>query len=322
MQDDKPLGDAKKPDGWERSVLEKLVLANLHEQRAARRWRIFFRLLWIGLLATVVWLIYRDVTPTTKAVSRPHTAVIEITGAIATDSEASAKSVVAALRAAFADPGAKGVVLLINSPGGSPVQAGIIADEIHRLRALHDKPIHAVVQEVAASAAYYIASATQNIYVDKASIVGSIGVMMNGFGFTELMDKLGIERRLLTAGDNKGFMDPFSPQSEEQAQHARLMLEDIHQQFIDVVRRGRGDRLQESPEIFSGLIWSGQRAVELGLADDMASLDQVAREVIQAELLIDYTRRENLAMRLARRVGAGAGEAALLTLRDWGWVLR
>ena len=321
MQDDKPLGDAKKTDGWERGVLEKLALATLHEQRAARRWRIFFRLLWIGLLATVVWLIYRDVTPT-KAVSRPHTAVIEISGAIAADTEASAKSVVAALRAAFADPGAQGVVLLINSPGGSPVQAGIIADEIHRLRALHDKPIHAVVEEVAASAAYYIASAAENIYVDKASIVGSIGVMMNGFGFTELMDKLGIERRLLTAGDNKGFMDPFSPQSDEQVQHARRMLDDIHQQFIDVVRRGRGDRLQESPEVFSGLIWSGQRAVELGLADDLASLDQVAREVIQAELLIDYTQRENVAMRLARRFGAGVGESALLTLRDWGWMLR
>ncbi len=321
MQDDKPLGDAKKPEGWERGVLEKLALATLHEQRAARRWRIFFRLLWIGLLATVVWLIYRDVTPT-KAVSRPHTAVIEISGAIAADTEASAKSVVAALRAAFADPGAQGVVLLINSPGGSPVQAGIIADEIHRLRALHDKPIHAVVEEVAASAAYYIASAAENIYVDKASIVGSIGVMMNGFGFTELMDKLGIERRLLTAGDNKGFMDPFSPQSDEQVQHARRMLDDIHQQFIDVVRRGRGDRLQESPEVFSGLIWSGQRAVELGLADDLASLDRVAREVIQAELLIDYTQRENVAMRLARRFGAGVGESALLTLRDWGWMLR
>ncbi len=321
MQDDKPLGDAKKTDGWERGVLEKLALATLHEQRATRRWRIFFRLLWIGLLATVVWLIYRDVTPT-KAVSRPHTAVIEISGAIAADTEASAKSVVAALRAAFADPGAQGVVLLINSPGGSPVQAGIIADEIHRLRALHDKPIHAVVEEVAASAAYYIASAAENIYVDKASIVGSIGVMMNGFGFTELMDKLGIERRLLTAGDNKGFMDPFSPQSDEQVQHARRMLDDIHQQFIDVVRRGRGDRLQESPEVFSGLIWSGQRAVELGLADDLASLDRVAREVIQAELLIDYTQRENVAMRLARRFGAGVGESALLTLRDWGWMLR
>lgn len=321
MQDDKPLGEAKKPEGWERTVLEKLALATLHEQRAARRWRIFFRLLWIGLLATALWLIYRDVTPP-KALAQPHTAVIEIKGEIAADTEASANSVVTALRAAFADPAAKGVVLLINSPGGSPVQAGIIVDEIHRLRALHDKPIHAVVEEMAASAAYYVASATDNIYVDKASIVGSIGVMMGGFGFTELMDKLGIERRLLTAGENKGFMDPFSPESEAQVRHARLMLEDVHLQFIDVVRRGRGERLQESPEVFSGLVWSGQRAIEIGLADDLASLDRVAREVIQAELLIDYTQRENVAMRLARRFGAGAGESALQTLRDWGWVLR
>lgn len=179
-----------------------------------------------------------------------------------------------------------------------------------------------MVEEVAASAAYYIASAAQNIYVDRASIVGSIGVLMNGFGFTELMDKLGIERRLMTAGDNKGFMDPFSPTSEEQQRYAQMLLDDIHQQFIDVVRKGRGDRLQASPEVFSGLIWSGQRAVQMGLADELASLDQVARDVIQAENIIDYTRRENVAMRLARRFGAGVGESALLTLRDWGWVVR
>jgi protease-4 len=321
MQDDHGSGDHKQTGKWEKDVLEKLVLSTVKEQRAARRWRIFFRFMWVALLGAFIWLIYRDVTPS-KVVAQPHTALIEIKGPIAPDAESSAQSIVAALRAAFEDPAAKGIVLLINSPGGSPVQAGIVADEIHRLRALHDKPIHAVVEEVAASAAYYIASAAQNIYVDRASIVGSIGVLMNGFGFTELMDKLGIERRLMTAGDNKGFMDPFSPTSEEQQRYAQMLLDDIHQQFIDVVRKGRGDRLQASPEVFSGLIWSGQRAVQMGLADELASLDQVARDVIQAENIIDYTRRENVAMRLARRFGAGVGESALLTLRDWGWVVR
>ncbi len=319
MQD--PQSSEQSSVGWERQTLEKLVLASVAEQRAARRWKIFFRLLWIGLLAALVWLIYRDVSPS-SSVSKPHTALIEVRGAIAADAEASAQTIVASLRSAFEDPGAQGVVLLINSPGGSPVQAGIIADEIHRLKALHDKPIHAVVEETCASAAYYIASAADNIYVDKASIVGSIGVMMNGFGFTGLMDKIGVERRLMTAGENKGFMDPFSPQSEAQMRHVQEMLDDIHQQFIEVVRRGRGERLVETPDTFSGLIWSGQRAVALGLADELASLEQVARDVIQAEEIIDYTQRENVAQRLVRRFGAGVGESALHTLRDWGWVLR
>lgn len=319
MQD--PHSSESSSVGWERQTLEKLVLATVAEQRAARRWKIFFRLLWIGLLATLVWLIQRDLS-LSSSVSKPHTALIEVRGAIAADAEASAQSIVASLRSAFEDPGAQGVVLLINSPGGSPVQAGIIADEIHRLKALHGKPIHAVVEETCASAAYYIASAADNIYVDKASIVGSIGVMMNGFGFTGLMDKLGVERRLMTAGENKGFMDPFSPQSEAQMRHVQEMLDDIHQQFIEVVRRGRGERLVETPEIFSGLVWSGQRAVALGLADELASLEQVARDVIQAEEIIDYTQRENVAQRLVRRFGAGVGESALHTLRDWGWVLR
>ncbi len=321
MEDLSASSNSRKSPGWEREVLEKLAFATLQEQKAARRWKIFFRLLWIGLLASFVWLLYRDVVPSSTGL-QPHTALIEVRGTISSDSEASAQAIVSSLRLAFEDPGAQGVVLLINSPGGSPVQAGIIADEIHRLKALHNKPIHAVVEETCASAAYYIASATDNIYVDKASIVGSIGVMMNGFGFTELMDKIGVERRLITAGENKGFMDPFSPQSEAQLQHAQAMLDDIHQQFIEVVRRGRGERLQESAEVFSGLIWSGQRAVSMGLADEMASLEQVARDVIQAEEIIDYTQRENVAQRLARRFGAGVGESALLTLRDWGWVVR
>jgi protease IV len=309
------------PLTWERETIEKLVFANLREQRAARRWKIAMRLLWLALLGTVAWLVLWDI-PSRIAPTAPHTALIEIRGEIASDAESSAQAVVGSLRAAFEDPGAQALVLLINSPGGSPVQAGIINDEIHRLKALHDKPVYAVVEETCASAAYYVAAAADNIYVDKASIVGSIGVLMDGFGFTGLMDKVGVERRLLTAGENKGFLDPFSPQSEEQRAYAQAMLGEIHAQFIEVVKKGRGDRLKAGDEIFSGLVWSGQRAVALGLADDLGSLDQVAREVVQAEDIVDYTQRENVAQRLAKRFGAGMGESALRLARQWGWSLR
>src|SRR5205085_7721927 len=214
----------------------------------------------------------------------------EIKGEIASGGDASAEAVTAAMRAAFEDGGAQGIVLLINSPGGSPVQAGIIYDEIKRLKAKYKKPVYAVVEESCASAAYYLASATDRIFVDKASIVGSIGVLMDGFGFTGLMEKLGVERRLLTAGENKGFLDPFSPQTERHRQHAQQMLDVVHRQFIDVVKTGRGKRLKaDMPELFSGLFWTGQQAVDLGLADQLGSLDFVAREVIKAEELVDYT---------------------------------
>jgi protease-4 len=219
------------------------------------------------------------------------------------------------MRAALEDTGSQGLILLINSPGGSPVQAGIINDEIVRLKALHNKPIYAVVEESCASAAYYIAAAADKVYVDKASIVGSIGVLMDGFGFTGLMDKLGVERRLMTAGENKGFLDPFSPQTEAQRKHAQRMLNHIHSQFIVVVKKGRGDRLKETPEMFSGLFWTGQQAVELGLADDLASLDQVARDVIKAEEIVDYSRRDNVAERLVKRFGAAMGEGAWRAMR-------
>ncbi len=308
--------------GWERETLEKLAFATLREQRAARRWKVFLRLAWLGFLIALVWLVYVDVAPTTTSVSTPHTALVEVRGEIASDSEASAQAVIGSLRSAFEDPGAQAVVLLINSPGGSPVQAGIINDEIHRLKGLHQKPVYAVVEETCASAAYYIAVAADNIYVDKASMVGSIGVLMDGFGFTGLMDKVGVERRLLTAGENKGFLDPFSPVNPQQDAHAREMLGDIHQQFIDVVRKGRGDRLQATPETFSGLVWSGQRAVSLGLADDLGSLEQVAREVVKAEEIVDYTQRENVAQRLARRFGAGVGESMMRTLGSGGFSVR
>ena len=221
----------------------------------------------------------------------------------------------AAMRSALEDSGSRALVLLINSPGGSPVQAGLISDEIQRLKKLHGKPVYAVVEESCASAAYYIAAAADRIYVDKASIVGSIGVLVDGFGFTGLMDKLGIERRLMTAGESKGFLDPFSPQTEAQRKHAQAMLNQIHQQFIAVVKAGRGERLKDSPEMFSGLFWTGQQAVDMGLADALGSLDGVARDVVKAAEVIDYTRHENVAERLAKRFGAAIGEGSVKALR-------
>jgi protease-4 len=296
--------------GWERATLEKLAFATLQEQRLARRWRNALRFAWLGFLVVVFWVGVSRSGPS-QDVSLPHTAVVEIKGEIASGAEASADLIGSALRSAFEDEGARAVVLLINSPGGSPVQAGIINDEIRRLKAKHGKPVYAVVEESCASAAYYIAVATDRIFVDKASIVGSIGVLMDGFGFTGLMDKLGIERRLMTAGENKGFLDPFSPQTDKQRVFAQSMLNQIHQQFIQVVRTGRGDRLKESPEMFSGLFWSGEQAIQLGLADQLGNLDFVAREIVKAEDLVDYTRRENVAERLVKRFGAAIGDAAV-----------
>lgn len=302
--------DASGVPGWERATLEKLVFATLNEQKSTRRWKTFVRLSWLLFFVVLLWMALQRGTPAIDA-SVPHTAVIEIKGEIAQGADASAEFVNAALRTAFEDEGSKAIVLLINSPGGSPVQAGMMNDEILRLKAKHKKPVYAVVEETCASAAYYIAVSADQIFVDKASIVGSIGVLMDGFGFTGLMDKLGVERRLLTAGENKGFLDPFSPQSDKQRAFAQSMLDQIHQQFITVVKNGRGNRLKETPEMFSGLFWSGQQAVELGLADQLGNLDYVAREVVKVEEIIDYTRRDNVAERLAKKFGAAMGEGAM-----------
>ena len=289
-------------------------MAALVEQRSARRWRNAIRIAWLVFLSALLWLGLQQ-GGTTADVSTPHTAVVSIQGEIAAGADASAEFVVAAMRTAFEDDGAKAVVLLINSPGGSPVQAGIINDEIKRLKAQYNKPVYAVVEETCASAAYYIAAAADQIFVDKASIVGSIGVLMDGFGFTGLMDKLGVERRLMTAGENKGFLDPFSPQTEKQRAFAQAMLDQIHQQFIAVVKDGRGKRLKEIPDMFSGLFWTGQQAIELGLADQLGNLDYVAREVVKAEDIIDYTRKDNVAERLVKRFGASIGDGAVRALR-------
>jgi protease-4 len=302
------------PPGWERATLEKLMFATLEEQRRARRWRTFTRLAWLVFFVFLLWTLSGRGAPSTDK-TLPHTAVIEIKGEIDSEGDSSAEAVIAAMRSAFEDVGAQAVVLLINSPGGSPVQAGIINDEIKRLRAKHKKPVYAVVEESCASAAYYIAAAADRIFVDKASIVGSIGVLMDGFGFTDLMEKLGVERRLMTAGENKGFLDPFSPQTEKHRVFAQAMLDQVHRQFIDVVKAGRGKRLKDSPELFTGLFWTGQQAVELGLADQLGNLDFVAREIVKAEDLVDYTRRDNVAERLAKKFGAAVGEGAMRALK-------
>lgn len=295
---------------WEREAIERLAAAALQEQRRARRWGIFFKSLTFAYLFILLFIALGWVGGADVRVSGPHTALVDLSGVIASDTEASADGVMAGLRAAFKSTDSKGVILRINSPGGSPVQAAAINTEITRLRGLHpDKPLYAVVEDVCASGGYYVAVAADRIYVDKASLVGSIGVLIDGFGFTEAMTKLGIERRLLAAGDNKGFLDPFSPLDPKQREYARQMLGEIHQQFIAAVRKGRGGRLKDQPELFSGLMWTGEKSVELGLADALGSVDFVAREIIKAEEIVNFTRRESLPERLVRRFGAGIGEA-------------
>ncbi len=296
-------------------ALERLAGELLRQHKTDRRWRVFFRLAWLGLAVLVVWLGLVQRNAATSSAS-PHTALVEVRGEIAAESEASAEALVGALKNAFEDVGAQAVVLRINSPGGSPVQSGIINDEIRRLKAKHNKKVYAVVEEMCASGAYYIAVAADEIYVDKASMVGSIGVLMDGFGFTGLMEKLGVERRLLSAGANKGMLDPFSPVNERQTQMAKAMIDQVHQQFIAVVRQGRGARLKETPDTFSGLFWNGEEAVKMGLADAVGNLDYVAREVVKAEEIIDYTPRDNVAERLAKRFGASVGAGAVKALRE------
>ncbi|MGB0127638.1 MAG: S49 family peptidase [Rhodocyclaceae bacterium] len=301
---------------WERKVLEKLATDALAEQRSRRRWGIFFKLLGFSYLAVIFVQFSGWGDPADKLVDgKKHTALVELNGVIAANSEASAEHVVEALRNAFKDATTQGVVLRINSPGGSPVQSGMINDEIRRLRIKYkDIPLYAVVEDICASGGYYVAAAADKIFIDKASIVGSIGVLIDGYGFTGAMDKLGVERRLLTAGQNKGFLDPFSPQQPAQIEHARLLLDDIHRQFIEVVRKGRGARLKEKPELFSGLMWTGSQAIELGLADAFGSADYVAREVIKAEDIKEFTVKQNFAERFARRFGADMAEGAAAAL--------
>jgi protease-4 len=297
-------------DNWERDLLQQLASDSLAERRRARRWGIFFKLLTFIYLTFLLLALLASMDGNTVARTAPHTALIDLNGVIAADKEASADNIVSGLRAAFEDELTRGVILRINSPGGSPVQSSYINSEIRRLREKYpDIPLYAVVEDMCASGGYFVAAAADKIYVNKASIVGSIGVLSSGFGFVGTMEKLGIERRLYTAGEHKGFLDPFSPQDDADKAHLQKLLGQIHEQFIQVVREGRGDRLSDAPDLFSGLFWTGEESIRLGLADELGSAGQIAREVIGAEQIVDFTPRENLLERLANRLGAGAAQA-------------
>lgn len=310
--------------GWERKVIEQIAMEGLKEQRRRRRWNIFFRALAFAYVGVVILVLWGSSSSdggnsTTHGDGGMHTALVQMEGVIGPSSEVKAADVIDALQAAFEAKGSKAVVLRINSPGGSPVQAGMIYDEIRRLRKIYPaKPIYTVVEDVCASGGYYVAAATDNIYVDKASIVGSIGVRMDGFGFTGTMEKLGVERRSITAGENKAFLDPFQPENPKHVEFAKTMLAEIHQQFIDVVRQGRGKRLKETPEMFSGLFWSGATSIQMGLADGYGTVQSVARDVIKAEDVRDYTKRENVAERLAKRFGASMSASIMEELNRIG----
>ena len=295
-------------ENWERTMIERLATEGLLEQQRARRWGIFFKLLGFACVFLVLFLVLASIGAGDRGCVDKCTALVELRGELDSDGRASADNVIAGLQAAFKEKGTQGVILKIDSPGGSPVQAGAINDEIRRLRAKYpDTPIYTVVEEICASGAYYVAVATDRIFVDKASLVGSIGVIMEGFGFVGTMDKLGVERRALTAGQNKDFLDQFAPIVPRQKEYAQSMLDEIHQQFIAAVKQGRGARLKETPEMFSGLVWSGQRSIELGLTDALGSVNSVARDVIKAEDVVDFTQQETLADRVARKFGASMG---------------
>jgi protease-4 len=304
--------DAPGGGAWERELVTRLAMAAVKEQRRARRWGIFFKLLTFAYVSLLIVMLVDWEGRAELATGKKHTAMVEVSGLIGPGTDASAEKVTLALQSAFKDKNTAGVVVRINSPGGSPVQAQTIYDEMRRLRKKYpDIPLYAVVEDICASGGYFVAAGADRIYVARSSIVGSIGVLMNGFGFTGLMDKLGVERRLITAGENKGMLDPFSPMEEKDVRHVKEMLADIHQQFIGVVREGRGTRLKETPDTFSGLVWTGQKSVELGLADALGSLDSVARDVIKAETIVDYTQKENIAEKVAKRFGVGAATAVL-----------
>lgn len=303
-QQPEPQNDAHKDEKWQRDVIEKLAFAAVNEQKTARRWSTFFKSLGF-LYVLILILMALGVVHDSKKTFEAHTALIDISGVIEPGGEVSADAVMSSLHEAYDNKATKGIILRINSPGGSPVQAGIINDEIKRLRKLNPNiPVYAVVEDICASGGYYIAAAADKIYVDKASIVGSIGVLMDGYGFTEVMKKVGVERRLMTAGDNKAMLDPFSPVNPKHQELAQNMLNEVHEQFKTVVREGRGKRLNETPEVFSGLFWSGEQSIKLGLADALGSADFVAREVIKQEEIVDFTYQDDFASRIAKRIGA------------------
>ena len=303
--------DGNSPPKWERDLINRLSFAALAEQRRTRRWGIFFKFLLFSYIFLITAVAFRESEIVdVKVGSEKHTAMVEVSGLISDSSDANADTIIEGLQEAFEDKDTKGVVLRINSPGGSPVQSALVYDEIIRLRALYpDIPLYAVILDVGASGSYFIASAADQIFVNESSIVGSIGVLMNGFGFTGAMEKLGIERRLLTAGEHKGGLDPFTPLNDEDVTHIRTLLATIHTNFIDAVKKGRGDRLKDHPDLFSGRFWSGQESIELGLADKLGDVNYVAREVIEAEEVVDFTPKSDLFSRFADRIGTSISKS-------------
>lgn len=297
---------------WEHATLEKLLFTALKEQRRRRRWGIFFKLIFIIYIAITFWLIWPNNAAVVPAGSKEktHVALIDINGEISENAPANADNIITGLQDAFKDKNTKDVILRINSPGGSPVQAADIYDEVRYLRAHYPKiKTYAICSDLCTSAAYYIAAATDEIYANPGSLVGSIGVLMDGFGFVGTLEKLGVQRRLLTSGDHKGFLDPFSPIKTEEQQYAQRLLDDVHQQFIKSVQQGRGKRLKSNPEIFSGLVWTGNQALPLGLIDGFGNLETISRNIIKNENIIDYTYKPNLFQQLADRIGASFSHA-------------
>lgn len=304
--------------GWEREVIEKLAFAAVNEQKKTRRWGIFFKGLMFAYLLTLLAVAVYPKFEKGMGGSGAHTAVIDIVGMIAEEEATNATAIIKGLRNAAKDPNTKGIVLHANSPGGSPVQADYVFNEIRAIKAKHPKlPIYAVVSDICASGCYYIASAADKIFVNPASIVGSIGVIMNGFGFVGTMDKFGVERRLVTAGEHKAIMDPFSPANAQETEYIQVMLDQVHQQFINAVKKGRGDRLKETTEMFSGLVWSGAESIKLGLTDEIGSGDYVAREIIGTKKLENFTQEEHMLDRLVGKMGAAFGQSIGAVLNNW-----
>jgi protease-4 len=303
---------------WEKQALESLLNENLKDKRGERRWKTIWRVIWLGLFLFAAYTFLNPFKNKSSSVLGKHTALVNIQGEIASNTPANASDVNSALQAAFENPDSVGVILKINSPGGSPVQSGMIHDEVLRLRKEYPKKhLYVVVEDICASGGYYIAVAGEKIYVDKASLVGSIGVIMSGFGFTGLMDKVGVERRVITAGDNKDMMDPFAKQNPKNKEALQEMINQVHQQFIDVVKQGRGEKLQKNDELFTGMVWNGARSIELGLTDELGTIDFVAKEVIGQKDIIDYSQTENVAERIAKRFGASFGTSFAKALQSF-----
>jgi len=311
-QQDNPIeSNINRESGWEREIIEKLALAAVTEQTKARHWGIFFKsLIFVYLFAMLGIATYPSIKKNLGVDSKYHTAVIDVVGIIAEDKDASAANIIESLRDAVKDKNTKGIILHSNSPGGSPVQSAYVYQEIRNIKKEHpDLPVYAVVSDICASGCYYIASASDKIFVNQSSLIGSIGVLMDGFGFVDVMQKLGIERRLLTAGSHKAMLDPFSPPKEDETKYMQGLLDQVHQQFIGAVKAGRGDRLKETPEMFSGLVWTGEAGVKLGVADDFGNDDYVAKNIIGAEKLVDFTQQGRLIDKIASKLGASFGQA-------------